>query len=552
LDQTGAPYREETAVTFTTDRGTFWGATNVVVLALDGSAEAELTSSTSAGVAHIHAQAEQIPADVHVTFEPGPPHTLALFATPPRLHVRETSVLQATVWDVNQNLVSDGTVVRFETTLGSLDPLQAGTRDGGARSALSSTAPGIARVTAFAGDATQSLEIEFVSRLSVISVVPNQQCTGSPVQVTITGTGLYPDVSARLGAWQLEVLEANGDTMIAIVPSDIAVGTYDLHLSEPPGDSARLPNAYRALDCTPSDTTLESGYLGTYGAEPEFAPGQGDDDQRQVLFFEVPETYTQPLYVRLFDPDCGGQFDTQNGLAWDTTFGFTLYGARGAYTDPDARRPHPTSGAFSGLPLASVTFGQDASVDGRWHNLGPVDPAQGEWIDGKRVFKLVVEGNSRSTPEINWADLNLYNVALSTSDTQNVAPPGARLWAYSWTYMITAGQAQAPPRLYPYLAPNTDTLVQTNWDFDRLNQNAGIQMMTPIRTLQLGYEHVSTDNNLQSSSHPAQGVERGTTWAVLVWADLGQSADNLVTCWFADAHGEALPLFARSTILAPP
>jgi hypothetical protein len=181
-----------------------------------------------------------------------------------------------------------------------------------------------------------------------------------------------------------------------------------------------------------------------------------------------------------------------------------------------------------------------------------VDAAEGERVGDKRLFKLVVAGNPGSTPELSWADLNLYNVALSTSAAQNVAPAGARIWAYSWTYLIPGGQARTPPQLYPYLGPASTQLVQTNWDYDRSDQNAGIRITTPTRTLQLGPEHVSGDDDAQSSSHAVQATESGTTWAVLVWADTGQLADNLVTFWATDAQGQALALFARSTTLAPP
>ena len=186
LDQFGAPYRAESPVTFHTDRGTFWGASSVVVPAKDGFAEAVLTSATSAGVAHIQARSGPVPANVNVTFEPGPPHTLDLSAAPLRLYVRETALLEAVVRDAQQNAVSDGTPVRFETTLGTLDTPQATTQGGRAQAGLSSSVPGTARVTASAGQATRSIEIQFFSPLSVTGIAPGGQCNGAPVQVTIT------------------------------------------------------------------------------------------------------------------------------------------------------------------------------------------------------------------------------------------------------------------------------------------------------------------------------------------------------------------------------
>jgi hypothetical protein len=340
--------------------------------------------------------------------------------------------------------------------------------------------------------------------------------------------------------------------LIAVVPPDIATGAYALSLTNATGDHTAQPNAYQALDCTSRDTTLDSGYLGTYGAEREFAPAQGDDDQLQVIFFDVPVGTTQPLYVRIYDPDCGGKLDKQNGQTWDTSLSFTLYGASGTYTDPDARSSHPTTGAFSGVALETVTFGLDVDQDGQWYSFGPREPAEGERVGDRRVFKLVVMGNPRTTPEVHAADLNLYNVALSTSSTENVAPEGAHIWAYAWTFLIPAGQARTPPHLYPYIHRDTHTLLQYNWDYDRYDQNAGIDITTPTRTLQLGFEVVSRDNSVQSSAHSVLQAEHNTTWTVRCWADPGQIADNLVTFWATNADGEALPLFARSTTVAPP
>jgi hypothetical protein len=71
-------------------------------------------------------------------------------------------------------------------------------------------------------------------------------------------------------------------------------------------------------------------------------------------------------------------------------------------------------------------------------------------------------------------------------------------------------------------------------------------------TFELGFEHVSTDNALQASSQAVPDNARNTTWAIRIWANSGLAADNLVTVWATDAHGQALPLFARSTQLPPP
>ncbi len=59
-----------------------------------------------------------------------------------------------------------------------------------------------------------------------------------------------------------------------------------------------------------------------------YGPAAKDDIGRQVLFIAVPAKATGPLYLRLLDPDCGGDFDSRSG-GWDTRTRFALYGRAG-------------------------------------------------------------------------------------------------------------------------------------------------------------------------------------------------------------------------------
>jgi hypothetical protein len=554
FDQHGNPYLDQAAVTFSTSRGSFWGASAVVVIASNGRAEATLTSSTSAGTATVYAQAEGVASDsIDIVFGPGPPRTLVLTAAPERPNVRQTSILEAIVQDAFGNQVADGTIVRFEATFGTLDQQERATSGGVARTTLSSNTPGQAIVTATSGGAADRANVEFVTIISLTRVEPNSGCNSAPVDITIVGSGFSPGTTATLGAWVLNVTWVSASTLYATVPQDIAAGAYDLTVSTPAGDHASLSSAYTAQNCDSIGTTLDSGFLGTYGAEPDFAPSQGDDDQIQVLFLEVPEGTPGPLYVRIHDPDCGDTLDLQNGGTWDTTFEFTVYGGSGAYTDPDARSSHPTSGLRSGTELATASFGQDLSSDGQWISLDPLSVTDGELVHGKRLFKLVVIGQPPASPGINFADLNVYNVALSTSNGNNTAPAGSRILAFSWTFLIPGDAYRTPPRLFPYVGPGTSALVQHNWDYDRATQNAGLTAITPARVLQVPHDRISGDNEGRNSSHQALDTERNTTWTISCWAETGQAlADNLVTFWATDQDGQALSLFARSTNSPPP
>lgn len=385
------------------------------------------------------------------------------------------------------------------------------------------------------------------------SIVPNSGCNDTPVNVTINGTYFAPGATVNLGAWALPVTWVDENTLTAIVPQDIAAGVYDLIVTNPGGASGTLVSAYTSLNCGSLDTTLDSGELGTYGAEAGFSAPNGDDDQVQVLFLEVPDTTPDPLYIRIFDPDCGGARDAQNGGAWDTPFSFTVYGGSGAYTNSDAQSAHPTTGASSGVVRATAVFTENAGTDGNWYNFGPFTAADGECLSGKCVFKLTVVGGPPSGAGINIADLNLYNVALSTSDVANVAPAGSRIFAFSWTFLIEPATYATPPRMFPYVDAGVTTFTQHNWDYDNgVAGAAGITMTTPIRTITVPDAGVSGNNEERSTNHATFATEQNTTWPVSCWAEPVLVPRNLVTFWATDQGGNDLPIFARSTIYPPP
>jgi hypothetical protein len=558
-DQFGQPYRQETTVTFSTSMGSFWGASTVTVIARTGTAQALLTSSTSAGVATIHARIAGTAAQIDITFGPGPPYSLILTASPARPTVQQASAIEAIVRDEFGNRVKDKTNVQFQTTFGVLQHPEAETRGGVAVTALTSNTPGQATVTAQAGQASGTVIVEFVSLLSLVRVIPDNGCNDAPVTVTIVGAGFAPGALVALDNWTLDASWVDANTLRATIPLDIAAGAYDLTVRNPGGDWALLAQAYTARDCGPLDRPLAGAYLGLSGAEPDFAPRQGDDDQIQVLFLEVPETTPGPLYVRLFDADCGGAHDVQNGKAWDTPFTFTVYGGPGAYTHPDARSLHPTDGVRSGNQLAFVESSQ-ITTDAQWYSLGPLAVSDGELLGdgghtGKRVFKLTVEGGPDPPFDVglHFADLNAYNIVLSTSAVDNLPVEGSRILAFSWTFVIPRDRYDTPPRVYPYVGAGTRTIVQHNWDYDRFGENAGVSIVTPERAIQVPYQYVSGDNEQKDSAHDVRETETNTTWALRCWAEtVPQLENNLVTMWVTDQNGLALPIFARSTNISPP
>ncbi len=591
LDQYGNPVANGTAVTFITNLGTFGGSANIVGVTTNGIVEVTLTAATSAGTATVTATAGGATDTTTIQFRP----VVQIGKTVNRASAPAGSELIYTI-SIN-NASSGGTAALLRTLRDQLpagfayipgstsstpaglvgEPSVAGENLTwtllAAPYALpaGSTAQLSFRVLALNGPGTYSnnatIEGDNFNPVSTgatapvtlaapapAALSPVQGCNDTPINATISGANFAPGATARLGGWSLSVTWVDENTLAVVIPQGIAAGVYDLIVTNPGGASGSLASAYLAQNCGPLDTTLDSGYLGTYGAEPGFSARQGDDDQVQVLFMAVPEGTADPLYIRVFDPDCGGALDIQNGLAWDTPFTFNVYGGAGAYTDPDARSTHPTAGVTSGTLLASAVFGEDAVVDGNWYTFGPFSAAQCENVGGQCILKLSVIGGPEPpfAEGLGFADLNLYNVALSTSPAANVAPAQARIWAYSWTFMIPYATYTQPPLMFPHVGSGTTALTLYNWDYDNLAGVAGIDITTPTRSISAPESAVSGDGEVRSIQYATEELERNSTWAVRCWAQPPATAGNLVTFWATDQNGQPVPVFARSTNLPPP
>jgi adhesin/invasin len=139
-----------TEVIFVTSLGTL-GSNTITKTTTSGMATAVLTSETTAGTAVITATADSKYDVTEVTFNPDPPHAVTVTAFPMVIPANgtSTSAVRATVKDEYFNLVADGTICYFHTTLGTVWPLSSTTLHGVAATTLTSSEdPGLATVTA--------------------------------------------------------------------------------------------------------------------------------------------------------------------------------------------------------------------------------------------------------------------------------------------------------------------------------------------------------------------------------------------------------------------
>jgi len=169
------------------------------------------------------------------------------------------------------------------------------------------------------------------------------------------------------------------------------------------------------------EPTADGPRLVTFGTRA--LQSEGDHDFRQFIRISVPDTADR-LYLRVFDPDVGGQYDeAQRGF--NTKTRFSLYGDGASvrlYRDGEGI----VQEEIEGEALDSAEFGYHEDLDGQWVTLFPMDAASGRADGSQRHFVLAVEGLSGN-------DGNVFDVVVSRSDTDNIPQQDVRLTSFAPT-----------------------------------------------------------------------------------------------------------------------
>ena len=237
------------------------------------------------------------------------------------------------------------------------------------------------------------------------------------------------------------------------------------------------PQAASAQTARPFDAPL----MVTYGAA---APTrEGDPTHTQIIYLAVPADLKERVYVRLFDPDTGGEHDLIYTRP-DTVTRFALYGGDGAFAgEPLDGKSVSEAELSGGTLLAEKSFDDAARYDNSWTNFAFISAGQGEERNGQRIFRLVIEGNSGN-------DGNLYGVALSLRDRRQVDVEGAALFSYAPTIRVPNRQTLTELR---FTAPDDSRKLAID-NFDAAHGR--VSLTTAFRTLPLtasGQDHWRTD-----------------------------------------------------------
>lgn len=272
-------------------------------------------------------------------------------------------------------------------------------------------------------------------------------------------------------------------------------------------------------------------FLVTFG--PKADKSYGDDDHSQVFFLSVPVSETNPIYIRIFDPEIGGENDEIIGPA-DSKTKFSVYGGKEAYSHKDARLTDPLGNYKSGTLLDSRTFDASNRSDNGWYAFGPFDPKQGERIDdfNAYIFKIVAEG-------IEGNDGNLYKYFFSRSPSVNIAIEGANAFSYEWTFRMPTEPA-AVAHLYPYITADVVSIQQYNFDWD---DDGVIKIVSYEKKGE--WVKMSNESDWANSQHTIAETERKSSLDIQFSKVRERSKRNNNICFSVkNQYGQFMPFYS--------
>ncbi|MFL5762454.1 MAG: hypothetical protein ACJ77K_00845 [Bacteroidia bacterium] len=271
-------------------------------------------------------------------------------------------------------------------------------------------------------------------------------------------------------------------------------------------------------------------FLGTFGKNS--LKEWGDDDFVQTFFFVVPMSEKNPVYIRIFDPETGGSFDELHGASFNTKTRFSVYGGKGAHSDPDCKKSDPTGNFKSGIQLVTKVFGNDTAFDNKWTTLGPFNPTEGEIQPdfGGYVFKIVVEG-------LEGDDGNLYRLFLSSKSNENKEIEGGNAFAYEYSLRLSDTKSSVA-HLYPFIASNVTAVNINIFDYD----DDGVIRVVTVAKKGTG-EKSSSNNEWKKSTQPIVPEEHNTSMDIQ-FIKLKDSNNNNIVVYIQNQYGENMPFFA--------
>ena len=271
-------------------------------------------------------------------------------------------------------------------------------------------------------------------------------------------------------------------------------------------------------------------YLVTFGGDAKTS--WGDDDFCQIFYCIIPPSQTGPVYIRVYDPDTGGDLDELKG-EFNTIVNFSIYGGNDCWSDTAAQVLKNSENIKSGYLLSSKSFGNEPKYDKKWYSFGPFNPSEGKSVEklGGRVFKIVSQG-------ISGDDGNLYKYFLSTSPIENVAVEGGNWFTYKYHFRLSDDQKHVS-QIYPFVDDKTISIQISNFDWD----NDGIIRIFSVAKNGILCD-VSGDNNWVIREFPIVDEEKNSTVEIQFIKNQSiQIRNNNVEVIVRNQYGISLPFY---------
>ncbi|NLJ47111.1 MAG: hypothetical protein GX430_11205, partial [Treponema sp.] len=281
----------------------------------------------------------------------------------------------------------------------------------------------------------------------------------------------------------------------------------------------------------------------------------GDSDPYQVVFFEVPDTISGPIYFAVYDAGLDNNQtdadpDQGNTGAWQ----FDLIGGSGTLSGSGARNVTLTGPeAYAGTVLGTLSgTGNTAGTDQAWSYFGGVYPSQGEKVGNSYYFKVVAT--------VSNGDKNAFQLDASYSASGTpTGVSGLRAFAYAWTLALRDRGTTNQWLLYPFLPDNaTGNLAIHNYDFDgptnadtlTLRAKTGYAVADPTQSggAALFPDDVATSLYDITAVETASGLnQRNGTWILGITEDGVAGGDPVINTSLAFASNSADATWAEGT-----
>ena len=271
-------------------------------------------------------------------------------------------------------------------------------------------------------------------------------------------------------------------------------------------------------------------YLMTFGGNA--STSWGDDDFCQIFFCVIPSSQKDPVYIRVYDPDTGGDLDEVKG-EFNSVINFSVYAGKGSWSDTAAQSIHPAGNYKSGYLVSTRSFGTDLKYDKKWYSFGPFNPFEGEYVEklGGRVFKIIAQG-------ISGDDGNIYKYFLSTSQVDNVPVEGGNFFTYKYHFRLSDNQKHVC-QIYPFVDDKTISIEVSNFDWD---DDGVIRIFSVAKNGTLC--DVSGEDNWKVKKFPIVPAEKNSTIEIqFIKNQTVQVRNNNVVVAVRNQYGISLPFY---------